>query len=342
MTKAKAAKHHSGVAADTWLASWGAFGQAFDNVVWKKGRPIRIDNGGALLFRAHAGRKSKEALEKLTEVEGFFNPHKNFPYANVMDKANVRVVEALGDNWLKGERATTARGKKSGSPLRTCFCLCLACQRASALPCCKLCKNVLRCSKGCTRQVRTFAKLPEHQRTYANAFFYRRTLKKVQDVLKQRKEGTRKLSNPELVATYGYTNTDYIDINQALRGLLDKGRKKALSPQIKTIEDALNKLPKHQGPVNRGTNLSKSAEAEMQTGGDWRSKGFTSTSTGKGSSGTHRSKIQSLTGRDIAWLSMYDHEKEILFKPNTKFYVVNKKKVGEETHITLWEKNGSK
>ena len=83
------------MAADTWLASWGAFGQAFDNVVWKKGRPIRIDNGGAPLFRARAGRKSKAALEKLTEVEGFFNPPKNFPYANVMDKANVRVVEAL-------------------------------------------------------------------------------------------------------------------------------------------------------------------------------------------------------------------------------------------------------
>ena len=95
LTKAKAAKHHSGVAADTWLASWGAFGRAFDNVVWKKGRPIRIDNGGAPLFRARAGRKSKAALEKLTEVAGFFNPHKNFPYANVMDKANVRVVEAL-------------------------------------------------------------------------------------------------------------------------------------------------------------------------------------------------------------------------------------------------------
>ena len=95
LTKAKAAKLHSGVAADTWLASWGAFGQAFDNVVWKKGRPIRIDNGAALLFRAHAGRKSKEALEKLTEVEGFFNPPKNFPSASVVDKANVRVPAAL-------------------------------------------------------------------------------------------------------------------------------------------------------------------------------------------------------------------------------------------------------
>ena len=83
------------MAADTWLANWDAFGQAFDNVVWKKGRPIRIDNGGAPLFRARAGRKSKAALEKLTEVEGFFNPQKNLPYANVMDKANVRVVEAL-------------------------------------------------------------------------------------------------------------------------------------------------------------------------------------------------------------------------------------------------------
>ena len=107
------------------------------------------------------------------------------------------------------------------------------------------------------------------------SFAHRST--QVQGVLKKRKEGTRKLSNPELVATYGYTNTDYIEINQALRGLLNKGRKEALSPQIKTIEDALNKLPKHQGPVNRGTNLSKSAEAEMQTGGDWSPKGFTST-----------------------------------------------------------------
>ena len=133
---------------------------------------------------------------------------------------------------------------------------------------------------GVSRQVRAFAKLPEHQRTYANAFFYRST--QVQGVLKQRKEGTRKLSNPELVATYGYTNTDYIEINQALRGLLNKGRKEALSPQIKTIKDALNKLPKHQGSANRGTILSKSAEAEMQMGKDWSPKDFTSTSTGKG------------------------------------------------------------
>jgi hypothetical protein len=48
-------------------------------------------------------------------------------------------------------------------------------------------------------------------------------------------------------------------------------------------------------------------------------------------------KIKSRTGRDVAGLSRYDHEREILFRPGTRFLVTDKERDGDVTIITLEE-----
>jgi hypothetical protein len=46
-----------GFVADALLANWDVIGLTQDNVLWNSGRPIRLDQGGALAFRAQGARK---------------------------------------------------------------------------------------------------------------------------------------------------------------------------------------------------------------------------------------------------------------------------------------------
>ena len=80
-----------GFAADVLLANWDAVGLEDDNVViGQKGIPIRIDNGGSLLFRAQAGRKPKELLRNIPEWNGFTDPNVNGSYAQIFRDAGYR------------------------------------------------------------------------------------------------------------------------------------------------------------------------------------------------------------------------------------------------------------
>jgi len=50
-------KIRQGFVADAFLANWDVLGRVYDNVLVKDGVPYRIDNGGALFFRAKGGMK---------------------------------------------------------------------------------------------------------------------------------------------------------------------------------------------------------------------------------------------------------------------------------------------
>ena len=64
------AKLQDGFAVDAWLANWDVAGLAFDNVVTdENGDPVRVDPGGALLFRAMGAPKGKLFGDKVSELD---------------------------------------------------------------------------------------------------------------------------------------------------------------------------------------------------------------------------------------------------------------------------------
>lgn len=86
-----AKKVMEGFAADVLTGNWDAVGTGLDNVghVAAYDDVMRVDNGGSLLFRAKAGRKSPDVLNQITEWDGFFNSGKNPYYAQVASAAGV-------------------------------------------------------------------------------------------------------------------------------------------------------------------------------------------------------------------------------------------------------------
>jgi hypothetical protein len=102
LTKGRARQVAEGLVADVLTANWDAVGLSLDNVLFTDRGPMRIDNGGALLMRAKAGRKPEGALYGIDELDGFFNSSKNPAYAKVMAAAGYSsAYDAL--DVLKGE-----------------------------------------------------------------------------------------------------------------------------------------------------------------------------------------------------------------------------------------------
>lgn len=67
-----------GFALDAWLANWDVAGLKFDNMLRAPdGSAVRIDTGGALLFRAQGAPKGKAFGDKVTEWDTLRDPSKN-------------------------------------------------------------------------------------------------------------------------------------------------------------------------------------------------------------------------------------------------------------------------
>ncbi len=54
------ARVQEGFAVDAWLANWDVAGLGYDNIVTADGKPVRIDAGGALLYRAQGAPKGDQ------------------------------------------------------------------------------------------------------------------------------------------------------------------------------------------------------------------------------------------------------------------------------------------
>jgi len=73
-------------AVDAWLGNRDVFGMTYDNIVTdQNGVPFRIDNGGALLYRA-MGESKTDFGSKVTELDAFRNGKKSAIYGSTMSK----------------------------------------------------------------------------------------------------------------------------------------------------------------------------------------------------------------------------------------------------------------
>lgn len=99
--KKTATKILDGFAADILLGNRDVIGLSKDNILVTKDGVRRIDNGGSLLFRANAGKKSFADMQELKEWDGFFNSNLN-TYASVLDAAGVKTHADMKKQLVSG------------------------------------------------------------------------------------------------------------------------------------------------------------------------------------------------------------------------------------------------
>ncbi|MGB0455103.1 MAG: ADP-ribosyltransferase [Bacteriovoracaceae bacterium] len=136
-----------------------------------------------------------------------------------------------------------------------------------------------------------------------------------------------------------YSSNDYYDLNYSLRSVRnkdgslnqenDKKRlkiKEKLQSYIEVTRDGLNLLPKFEGTVYRDLKLPERIKHHYHVGNIVSLEGFTSTSKLADLSSrvlhtVDKFIIKSISGRDISNISAESFEKEVLFKPDTKFKI---------------------
>ncbi|BDT96263.1 hypothetical protein IFM12275_62390 [Nocardia sputorum] len=135
------------------------------------------------------------------------------------------------------------------------------------------------------------------------------------------------LTQKDLDALADYTGPGYADLNRALReGTMDASQK----ARIDAINEALAKLPDHNGVVYRGTTLPQSVIDDYKVGEVVTEKAFTSTSSSASTAfpGNVEFTIVSKTGKDVAPYSTVEamgvKENEILFRSGTNFEILTK------------------
>ena len=108
----------------------------------------------------------------------------------------------------------------------------------------------------------------------------------------------------------------------------NKPTNEELDKYIKVTNSGLNKLQVYQGVVYRGTFLTEQQiqkyKEAFKKGEVWIEKGFTSSSMDKQSAfkGNVRYEFLSKTGVMVEKLSEFDNEKEVLFKSNSQFKIL--------------------
>jgi hypothetical protein len=125
-----------------------------------------------------------------------------------------------------------------------------------------------------------------------------------------------------------YTGPGHADLNSALRsGTVDASQQ----ARIEALNQALEKLPPHHGPVFRGTHLPDDELARYQPGVVVTERAFVSTSMDPAVArfaafaGNVEFKILSRTGRDISSVSMFPTEQEVLFPTGVQIYVLDRR-----------------
>jgi hypothetical protein len=136
------------------------------------------------------------------------------------------------------------------------------------------------------------------------------------------------LTTEHLSALNNYTGLGHEDLNDALRnGTMDASQ----HARVEALNRALEKLPPHNGPVFRGTDLPREVLAQYQPGAVVSESAFLSTSMDLGVAqstafaGNVEFRILSRTGRDISSFSTFPTEREVLFQTDVPFYVVDRR-----------------
>ncbi len=342
-TKGRANEVLRGYSADVWLANWDAVGTGLDNVVaTKHGRAAiaRIDQGGALLFRARAGRKRAEQLEKITEWDGFAPGGVNPSYADVFARAGVADADALGRKALKQIAAIQELGKRTDD-----FALLVPAARGVPKADRDAVLSMLRARarlldteiaprvRNAMAEARKRAKgLPAYQAAYQKELGrrYNEFLLNANGKIDARRLG---MTDPEIVALTSYTGGGYHQLNKSLRSWASAERDSVRNQKL-TLQDALSRINDERGVFRRGTDLTEAQRKPYVVGKVIPAPAFTSASAGDGFGGNTRFIIHGRRGKNVVRYSQYPKEDERLFTADTRFKVLAR----EEREGKVWIK----
>ncbi|MCK6597771.1 MAG: ADP-ribosyltransferase domain-containing protein [Bdellovibrionaceae bacterium] len=145
------------------------------------------------------------------------------------------------------------------------------------------------------------------------------------------------MSKFEYSAIRYYTSSGYRNINSSLRSQSKETYNK-YQIVLKVINRALSKIKPYKGFVRRGTTLpSVDAINHSLPGRIVNYPAFTSTSSYDGWGGSHRFIIYSKTCRNIAPISSYKNEFEVLCPAGLEFRVLRLKTSNNAQTIYLME-----
>ena len=146
------------------------------------------------------------------------------------------------------------------------------------------------------------------------------------------------MSEAEIVAVWGYTTNDYSKLNGPLRSK-DPAEIAKVEAYIKAASSGLAKMPGWEGISYRGSDLPDEVLAKYKPGEMVTEEAFTSTAATRDAKfdGNAEFIIEGRTGRDVSGVSEYENEKEILFRPGTRFEVTSKEVVDGKTIIKMRE-----
>jgi SPP1 gp7 family putative phage head morphogenesis protein len=159
----------------------------------------------------------------------------------------------------------------------------------------------------------------------------------------------RALPDHELISLRQYAGENYNLVNKYLRGdqdqfMVDEIGENNLRAFIQAGEEGLDKLPTYKGAVYRGVKsnatLAERIAEQYEPGQTVVESAFTSTSRNPQAAFTGKVQfaINSKTGRDISRISaMGKLEQEVLFKPETRFLVLDKTQRDDGTFVITLE-----
>lgn len=141
------------------------------------------------------------------------------------------------------------------------------------------------------------------------------------DIARSRLEAdkTIPLTLHEAAHVVAFTQYAFQETNKALR---KKVTTRAIRRHVKVLNEALKKLPPHEGTTHRSADISRSVAKKYKPGMIIEERGFLSTSkSNRGESDNF--EIRGKTGRDISALSHLPREQEVLFRSGTRFRVLS-------------------
>jgi SPP1 gp7 family putative phage head morphogenesis protein len=105
MKEAMRVKIRAGFVADALLANWDVVGLSKDNIMVVYGKPVRVDNGGALKYRAQGSLKGSKFTNHVGELDtmrdGHLNPSAASVFKGITDKEIATQIKHIVDNKEK-------------------------------------------------------------------------------------------------------------------------------------------------------------------------------------------------------------------------------------------------
>jgi hypothetical protein len=337
LKKAKGVRE--GFAVDAWLANWDVVGLGYDNLlIDATGKALRVDAGGALLFRAQGGKKGMAFGDKVNELltlrDKAMNPQAAAVFGDISDaalKKSLKKVTELKDADI--DRLVDAYGPAD--------------ERAFL-------KATLKARRDDLKGVLAELSKPKPKagdRLPVDVEALKRKLGFEWDQAlnnKKRKAFAKKykLTDDEVAAVFAYSRNWYTEMNGVLRKQIPE------MPEIRNLINAcingVVRADPFAGKALRGVSSSSLSrhgildlfmEAHGTKGNYVRWNGFTSTSDaalGGNFSGEFQLTILDARGGRIQKLSHYDtSENEILLPPGSIMVVEDVSQSGSTWRITV-------